>query len=91
MSDDDYTPSTDDVRTHYVGTVSDRATHPHEVERLRQFARWLRMHDESVRAEERERIARNIEEATEPDDADDAPHLWVRGMTDAARIAREGA
>jgi hypothetical protein len=85
MSDDtpttEYTPSTDDVRTQYIGTTPDRARHPHEVERWGQFDRWL----ESVRADERERIARNIEA--------EANHDVVRNATlaTAARIAREGA
>jgi hypothetical protein len=78
---DDYTPSTDDVRTQYIGTTPDRVRHPHEVERWEQFDRWL----ESVRAEERERIARLIDQT-----ADVSP-AYSDGMRRAARIAREGA
>jgi hypothetical protein len=78
----EYTPSTDDVRTQYIGTTPDRARHPHEIERRGQFDRWL----ESVRAEERERIARNIEGHAATD-------YQTRRLAyeNAARIARRGA
>lgn len=63
----DYTPSTDEVRqmaNSYDGV-------PNDV-----FDRWIAAHDESVRAEERERIAQR---------------LFREGDFRAADIAREGA
>ncbi|MDF2915971.1 MAG: hypothetical protein K0S70_188 [Microbacterium sp.] len=48
--------------------------------------RALAAHDDVVRAEERERIARNIVEA-----ADGEVDIFLAGMIEAVRIAREGA
>ncbi|WP_353707624.1 hypothetical protein ABRQ22_17335 [Cellulosimicrobium sp. ES-005] len=96
MSDDDYTPSTDEVRADYVrdhtrnfdSYMTGRSLASEQEVYGARFDRWLAAHDESVRAEERADVARLIEEAA---DDDDAPHLWKRGMEHAAWIAREGA
>lgn len=81
----DYTPSTDDVRDRWsLGHTKNGAHFTTEA-----FDRWLAARDaardESVRAAERERIARKIEA--------EANHDVVRNATlaTAARIAREGA
>jgi hypothetical protein len=99
---DDYTPSTDDVRTQYIGTTPDRAHHPHEIERREQIDRWLAAHDATVRADHekdvRERIAQDIlaDRTGAPWEAErheDGVGHWLdsRDATKAARIAREGA
>lgn len=80
---DNYTPSTSTVRQAWYEAPYNGggAREMSDAE----FDRWL----ESVRAEERERIVRNIEA-----DADDARWLTTSGrlgMVRAARIAREGA
>src|SRR5690606_39308728 len=81
---DDYTPSTDEVReawndfkTARDALPSEESWEAHDAE----FDRWL----ESVRAEERERIARLIDQT-----ADVSP-AYSDGMRRAARIAGEGA
>ena len=79
----DYTPSTDTARECFVDGAAGEFIGE-------DFDRWL----ESVRAEERERIARNIEaEAPSPGSAyANAGVAYERGgMLRAARIAREGA
>lgn len=89
---EDYTPSTDEVRADYVrdhtrnfdSYMTGRSlTSEQEV----YGARYDRM-IESVRAEERDRIARNIEGVRVVRSLSDG---WNYGMEDAARIAREGA
>jgi len=84
---DDYTPSTDEVRIFYIGTHPTLAT-GNEVRRIEEFNRWL----ESVRAEERERIARNIEvKMRRHDHARLGFSAIGDAYADAARIARRGA
>src|SRR5690606_33776141 len=85
----DYTPSTDDVRTQYIGTTPDRAHHPHEIKRREQIDRWLTAHEKAVRADERERIAQRIEARMRENDASGAQVRAGDAYADAARIARE--
>lgn len=92
----DYTPSTDEMRDIYTWDrcVKHGRDDSLDTRTFREdFDRWL----ESVRAEERERIARNI--ASENvrhwrEHRATAPvyrNGYDEAMTDAARIAREGA
>ncbi len=84
---DDYTPSTDEVRAVWCEYTYERGPRDKDGPA---FDRWL----ESVRAEERARIARNIEKAGREEERKDfTPHSGGRfeGLMDAARIAREGA
>ncbi len=92
---DEYTPTTTEMGDAYTQMRVREAKGETGTERiwtaidaLAEFQRGLAAHDAGVRKAERERIAQEIEEATEPDEADSAPHLWVRGMNDAGRIAR---
>lgn len=87
----DYTPSTDEVRVNYIGTHPSLATSPHQVERPGEFDRWL----ESVRAEERERIAGKLARTAGGYYGMSGPtgdqKIWYDALNHAARIAREGA
>lgn len=91
MSDDDYTPSTAQVRDCYVQAYYEQTARQSRAE----FARWLAARDaardESVRAEERERIAQRIEARMRENDASGAQVRAGEAFADAARIAREGA
>ena len=90
---DDYTPTSQEVREGYAWWheyQEDGAAGIPVPESEAAFDRWL----ESVRAEERERIARNIQAAGREEERKDfTPHSGGRfeGLMDAARIAREGA
>ena len=83
----DYTPTTDDVRE--VWTEAQDITHDEGTDYHRaEFDRWLASHDESVRAAERERIARDIEAEAVVVDEHGNRGLWIE---DALGIVREGA
>ncbi|MDQ8040625.1 hypothetical protein RDI86_02025 [Cellulosimicrobium sp. XJ-DQ-B-000] len=80
----DYTPTVEQLRDAWHAVCSDGNNRHDYAENAAEVDRTI----ESVRAEERERIARNIEAKT-PDGRKSA--AFCAGMDRAARIVREGA
>ena len=90
MVSDGYAPTIEQLRNAWHAVCSDGNDRHDYEENAAEVDRLI----ESVRAEERERIARNIEaEAPTPGEAYSAATVGSRrnGMIAAARIAREGA
>lgn len=93
MVSDDYTPSTENVRLHYVKPVA--VNEETAAVRAAEFGRWLASVEAAAEQrgaeKERERIARNIEEANAAAIEDTYDRGADYGMKLAARITREGA